>query len=291
MMGQVVGGEVTMDAVDLRGMIDLHIHTAPDVRARYGDDIQVVREAAEAGMGGLLLKSHWTLTADRAAIAEKVVGGIRVYGGLALNSTVGWLNPRAVEVGLQMGAAQIWMPTLDLAGPPNYRRDKPIVHDAEGKVRPEIFEIIDLVRDAGAILGTGHLTIAETLTLVRVARERRLEKILVTHPEASFIAMPDEVLEALMEQGVYFELCYGDVGSPGSLTPDIGRFARLIHRLGVAQVVLSTDYGQAGRPSPVQGLRNAVAGLLQAGLSEAAVRRIVAENPKALLDGAPHGHC
>ena len=42
-----------MDEVDLTGLIDLHVHTAPDIRPRYGDDIQTARGAAEAGHRGL----------------------------------------------------------------------------------------------------------------------------------------------------------------------------------------------------------------------------------------------
>ena len=152
-------------------------------------------------MRAILIKSHWTLTADRAAIAEKVVGGIRVFGGLALNTTVGWLNPRAVEVALQMGAAQIWMPTLDLAGPGGYRRPGPIILHKDGTVRPEVFEILDLIRDADAILGSGHLAVSETIKLVLLARERGVRKILVTHPEAHFIEMPIAVQQERLRPG------------------------------------------------------------------------------------------
>ncbi len=63
----------------------MHIHSAPDIQPRYGDDIEIARQAERAGMRAILLKSHVTLTADRAAIAAKVVGRLRVFGGLVLN--------------------------------------------------------------------------------------------------------------------------------------------------------------------------------------------------------------
>jgi len=84
-------------------------------------------------MAAVLVKSHYTLTADRAAIAEAVVGGIRVVGGMALNAAVGWLNPDAAEYALNMGAVQIWMPTLDLAWGGG-RRLEPSILDAEGRI-------------------------------------------------------------------------------------------------------------------------------------------------------------
>src|SRR5512133_3370346 len=101
--------------IDLTGRIDLHIHSAPDIWPRKMDDLELARAAAGRGMRAILIKSHWTLTADRAYLVEQVVPGIRVFGGLALNDTVGGFNPSAVEAALQMGAAQIWMPTMDSA--------------------------------------------------------------------------------------------------------------------------------------------------------------------------------
>lgn len=35
--------------IDLNSLIDLHIHTVPDVTARYADDIGIAREAQAAG--------------------------------------------------------------------------------------------------------------------------------------------------------------------------------------------------------------------------------------------------
>ena len=93
-------------------MIDMHIHGSPDVRPRVLSDIEIARQAAAHGMAAILLKSHVTITADRAALVEEAVPGIRVFGGLALNHPVGGINPYAVEAALQLGAAQIWMPTI-----------------------------------------------------------------------------------------------------------------------------------------------------------------------------------
>src|SRR5260221_9657367 len=105
--------------IDLTGTIDLHLHTAPDVRPRKLDDLEAARQAASRGMRAILLKSHVTLTADRAALAEQAVPGVRVFGGLALNAPAGGLNPAAVEMALAMGAAQIWMPTESAVAEPH----------------------------------------------------------------------------------------------------------------------------------------------------------------------------
>src|SRR5262245_30303342 len=177
--------------IDLSGLVDMHVHTAPDVDPRFADDIETVRGAAAAGMRALLLKSHVTLTADRAAIAEKVVGQLRVFGGIALNYAVGGINPVAVEVALKLGAKQIWMPTKDAAHERRYRGKAGglTIFTEDGKVNPAVHEVIELVRVADAILGSGHLSLEETVALVRLARAAGLRKIVVTHPEAYFLKM------------------------------------------------------------------------------------------------------
>jgi len=59
--------------IDLSGFVDMHIHTAPDVRPRLLDDAEAAQQAAHAGLRAVVLKSHVTCTADRAALAEKRV--------------------------------------------------------------------------------------------------------------------------------------------------------------------------------------------------------------------------
>ena len=274
---------MTQHPVDLTGLIDLHVHTAPDTRPRFGDDIEITRAAAEAGLRAILIKSHWTLTADRATIAERVVGGIRVFGGLALNASVGWLNPQAVAVALQMGARQIWMPTLDLAGPSGFRSKEPMVCDDEGSIRPVIHEIVDMVRQADAILGTGHLPVAETVALVRLARERGLRKIVVTHPEASFIGMPVATQKEINGEGVYFERCYNDVTPLEGPAVTLAEIAAQIRQVGIDHTVLSSDYGQAEHPAPTEGLRDFLAGLLDQGFPWSDLERMAGNNPAYLL--------
>jgi hypothetical protein len=43
------------EPVDLTGMVDLHVHSGPDVRPRYADDLSVAAEAADANMRAILL--------------------------------------------------------------------------------------------------------------------------------------------------------------------------------------------------------------------------------------------
>ena len=271
--------------VDLSGLIDIHIHSSPDVRPRFADDIELARAAADAGMRAIMLKSHVTLTSDRASIAEKVVGGIRVFGGLALNIQVGGFNPAAVESALAMGAKQIWMPTLSATT--QHRHDgKPgglSIFTAEGRIRPEVCEILDLVRRANVILGTGHIETTEVVALVKLARSMGLRKILVTHPEFPIRRIPVEVQAEMVGQGVFFERCYcHDIGKPG--IPAAQEIAARIRQVGIESTVLSTDFGQTYNPAPVEGMKAYLAALSRQGLSREELRGMAADNPAYLLD-------
>ena len=48
-------------------------------------------------MRALVLKNHYESTASLAYLVRKEVPGIEIYGGIALNRTVGGVNPAAVE--------------------------------------------------------------------------------------------------------------------------------------------------------------------------------------------------
>ena len=49
------------------GVIDMHVHSHPDVFGRNLDDIDVAQIAKARGMRGILLKNHVAETASRAA--------------------------------------------------------------------------------------------------------------------------------------------------------------------------------------------------------------------------------
>ncbi len=66
----------------LVGVIDFHCHSGPDSRPRSVTDIEIARLAKRAGMRGLVFKNHYTMTADRSALAMQVVGGIEIFGGM-----------------------------------------------------------------------------------------------------------------------------------------------------------------------------------------------------------------
>ena len=263
-----------MKEIELTGVVDLHIHTAPDVRPRSVTDIEAAQQARDAGMQAILIKSHVTCTADRAQIAESAVSGVRVFGGLVLNEQVGGLNPAAVEAALALGGAIVWLPTF--GGQP---RTGVTVLDAEGQLKWVVREIMALVRDADRVVATGHIGFEESSAVVAAAREMGLRKVLITHPEWPGLNLSTKQLRALAGEGAFFEHCYLNSRDPAGLE----RITAQIRAVGVECTVLTTDLGQAGNPLPVEGMRAYIGALLDLGLSRAEVGRMMRENPAWLL--------
>jgi len=250
-----------MAELDLNGAIDLHVHTAPDVYPRSVDDHQLAREAQAAGMKGLVLKSHHTLTADRAWLVRQQTG-FETFGGLVLNLTVGGFNLVAVETALAFGAKQIWMPTIHaqyclqtatismVREEARKGRSGLTVLDDEGNFRSDLLPILEMVRDADAILGTGHLAPSESLILLDQSRRMGLNKLLVTHPLMSFTRFSTDQMRQAVDFGAVLEF---DALScrpnwPEAVSPSAT--AQAVLEIGPAHCVLGRDGGQTATDVP-----------------------------------------
>ena len=100
----------------LQGIVDIHVHSDPDGVTRKLDALDTARLAKEAGVRAIVLKNHWAPTAQLAYTVAKVVPGIEVLGGIALDRAVGGVNPEAVKQGAAFTGGKlriVWMPTFD----------------------------------------------------------------------------------------------------------------------------------------------------------------------------------
>lgn len=280
--------------IDLAGAIDLHVHSAPDVYPRSLDDLEVARAAEAASMRAILLKSHHTLTADRAALVDGQVDVV-VRGGLALNLGVGGFNPAAVETAIAFGARQIWMPTIHsrqslrtasaemFVSEAKKGLEGLVAFDEDGTPVSGLHPILEMVRDAGIVLGTGHLAPDESLALLGLAHEMGLERLLVTHPMMSFTRFSREQMQRAVELGAYLEFdalaCRPEWAEsvPASMT------ASAIVEVGANHCVLASDGGQAANPTAPEMLLAFARALAEEGVSPAALRVMMRENPEFLL--------
>ena len=239
----------------LSGSIDFHIHGGPDVRPRKLSELAVAQAAKQAGMKAVIIKNHVTPTTLRARLISEVLGGFPVFGGLVLNRQAGGLNPAAVEVELKLGAKEIWLPTISAVAQVqlskgNMANSVPIT-DGRGAFLPALIEVMDLVAKAGAILGTSHLAADEVEKVVCLARQRKIEKIVITHPENDPPAMPLEIQKRIAAQGVFFERTYVSTLPPRKMTAEI--LAGHIKAIGAQSTIMATDLGQAENEEPVKG--------------------------------------
>jgi hypothetical protein len=290
----------------LEGAVDLHVHPAPSPLPRRIDAREAGELAGEAGFEAIVVKSHHHSTVmDVLALGEPGGdgSGARVYGGVALNSAVGGLNPHAVDLALKMGGRIVWFPTIaspqhiahhrahpDLKFPKlavRLQPEEPIdVFDGNGHLKPEVHQILESIAEADAILASGHMAPASITAVFEAAREKGVRRMLVNHPNFVIEASYDDArhwvgLGALIEHS----LCMYDDES-AFYHWDLETLVKWIEAVGAEHSTLGSDLGQMANPLPTESFRKIVTGLLDRGMPERDVRRMVADNPRQLLGAA-----
>ena len=269
----------------MRGSMDLHIHSSPDIRPRKLDDIELAVSARAAGMAGIFIKSHHTPTSARATIAAGLTPGVAVYGGLVLNTMAGGLNPAAVNTELALGAKEIWLPTISAVNHLRFENkncsDGILLFDANGQPFEKLLEILDMVARADVMLGSGHLSADETEKVFLLAKSRGVHKFVVTHPEINFVSMSVEVQKRLARAGAWFERGFYSVSSPQNL-PTV-EIARQIQEVGVETTFIVTDSGQDYNAEPPKMFRRFLSELQDCGLSPSDLSLMVKDHPRQLI--------
>jgi len=286
----------------LRGAVDIHIHHAPDLYARIQDPIQLATEARAAGIRAICIKRHNFPTAGLAELTRKIVPGIDVFGSMACNRQVGGLNPIAVEAAIKYGVRQIWLPTIDSinhevvtgsvgqhgkgltikGGISDYASRQKRLHvlDEQGKVLPEVVEIIQQIADADIILNLGHTSFREMMTVAQQAKQQGAKRIVCDHP--FFLKLSIEQQLAIADQGVWMNFTAGEI-LPRWWRASVADFAEAIRKVGVGRSVLSTDCGQLHNPPMVEALRMLCQLMLEEDFSVEDIKTMLHHNPAQLL--------
>jgi hypothetical protein len=271
----------------LAGVIDIHVHCAPDSTARSIDALDLARLAKSRGMRGLVLKNHYEPTASLAYVVRKEVPGIEVFGGVDLNLSVGGMNPSAVE---HMAATTggfgrfVWMSTFDSEAQVRYsKQDRPFVRVSQnGQLLPETKQVIAVIAQHNLVLATGHPTPEEALLMIREGRKQGVKHMVVTHAMIAPIHMSDAQMLEAAKMGAYIEFVYnGLIGSYKEFT--FKDYARAIRYVGVEHCILASDMGQPANPLHPDGLLALFDGLKKEGITEAEINRMAKENPARLL--------
>ncbi len=295
-----------MSVVDelLPGSIDMHCHAYPEFSLEFPNRFsnkENIRMMRDAGMAGVVLKSHlWPPIATAYTLAREFPG-FAVIGSLTLNTGTGGLAPWAVESAARQGARVVWLPTWSARN--DLRRggiskqmtayvpslgavreaDGLSLLDENGAVLGVVREILALCKDYELMLCTGHISVEESLAVARLARQEGFSRLAFTHPDSHSIGAQREQVLAMAELGAHIEIC------ALGLTPIFQRvtpqeFAEIIRAVGAERCFLSTDYFFEWCPPIPELMRLLMNALLHAGVSAGEIRTMSHEVPRFLLN-------
>ena len=240
-----------------------------------------------AGLRGVVLKNHFTMTADRAALAMEEVDGLEIFGGVVLNRAVGGLNAEAVRQMVQFSGDRgkvVWLPTFDAEWYVTAQGGSgPFVSvTRNGEPLPELVEIFSLVAEHDLVLAMGHSAPEEVLVLIDEARRHGVEQILVTHV---FSQRPTRAqMQQMANAAAVLEIDWYAVHL-GSQSLD--SYVSAIREIGAEHFLMSSDLGQATSPSHVDGLRAYVTAFRAAGITYDEIDVMLRRNPARLLGLEP----
>src|SRR5690606_20784629 len=236
----------------LVGAVDMHTHPGPSPFPRRMSVLDAAVDAATVGFRALVAKSHHhgmqtdILALEPVGLADT---GVRVFGGVALNRTVGGLNPYAVELALGMGGRVVWFPTISspahiefhrhhhdsgfpVAGIP-LRDNEPIdVVGEDGRLVPEAQDILSVIADRSAVLNCGHLPAEQIDVLVPAAIAAGVDRIVISHPDFIVGADP-QCIGSWCRQGAYVEHCLAMLVGRRATQPPVERIAEYLREAGV----------------------------------------------------------
>jgi Family of unknown function (DUF6282) len=284
----------------IEGLIDFHVHAAPDVFGRAMDDDEAATLYRGSAAEAIVLKNHVALTADRAWLVRKHVPGLKAFGGIVLNGAAGGVNPEAVQWMWRMQGGfgrVVWFPTFDADHHVKHFKDAPEgikVVGQDGKALPAVREVLKICAQQKLVVHTGHASPAETLALIEAAREAGCDRVVVTHAQFEVVNLSLDEMKRAASMGAKMELCaMGPLMGPNAHLPwmrhwrqvPVKETAERIEQVGAEHFVLATDLGQTGNPSPPDGLKMLVGGLMAEGISKEQVRTMGREVPGRLLMG------
>ncbi len=274
-------------ARDLRGAIDIHVHSDPDKVPRSLDGLEAARFAREHGMRAIVLKSHFDPTAGLAMLARKATPGIEVFGGIDLNLPVGGMNPHAVEHMAQANGGwgrMVWMSTFDSENQARVSKsNRPFVRVSQnGALLQETNAVIAAIAKHKLVLASGHVSAQEALLMFEEGRRLGVRGMVATHGMWPPTSLSVEQAQQAGRLGAFIEFTGGTLATPNAQAR-IDRIAGEIRSVGVEHAILSSDLGQGGNPLPAEGYAAFIDALRKKGFTDQELDRMTKQNPATLL--------
>ncbi len=263
---EIIPREFNEKTYPLKGFIDTHIHTSPDIKPRLLTDIGAAMNAKYEKMDSIVIKSHYEPTSGRAVIASEVTN-FPVYGGVVLNSSIGGLNVDAVRSSALIGGKFVWFPTISYSSIKiNWSHVEDILH---------------VIKEYQMVIATGHLKSQDIFTLLDMAKSLGIWRIIVNHPLTKVVgASLDEQVE--MSGYAYLEHCFvACMKKHDNLDPSLIRDS--IKKVGANRCLMATDFGQIHNPRPVDGMKMFIEAMIREGITTDEIQLMCRDNSKKLM--------
>lgn len=303
----------TLPHVGDKRVIDMHVHIGPEFLRRKYNAESLAAEARREGFG-VVMKNHFQPTTGQVSQVRRPDDKVALVGSVALNFGSGGVDDHGVRAALSgwksdVTAANpdsdrfvVWMPTLCCEAHLRcYNR-----HDVSEKWGIErkhtrfyaegtgyavavdnadkmaaLRRALQTVADNDLILATGHLDRDETLTVVKMARETGIKRIILTHPLFQSTKLDPETMSQLwQEYGAYSELAFVNLAMD-HLTYE--QYIEVVEAVGPQGVILSSDVGQTFSPNVGDALREFFGEFRKRGVAEDDIVQMSVLNTNRLL--------
>ena len=288
----------------LAGSIHVHEHGGSEPIPRIYDEFDMAINACKSGVRALVIKTHYTPSSSRVGLTQRFVDewakrnereSVQIYGGVVLNYPVGGLNPAAVRASAGFPNGKfVWMPTLDTyhhvettgGATTGYLRDEEEsgirLLDKDGKVVPELKQILEIIAENDMILAIGHYPAADRTAVIDEALKTGVKCILADHPIEYHSKGTIEDLKVLAAKGVYVGMfaltCLIIPPVEGDDYP-----AKMFHGLPADNIVIGSDCGMTMALPHIDGIRWMIRYMLYHDISIKDIEKMLKKNPARLL--------
>jgi hypothetical protein len=285
----------------IKRAIDTHMHIGPEPIPRKYTAQELVREE-KGKIAGFVLKNHFYQTSS--FIKEvKNTKGIKLFGGIVLNNSVGGLNPKAIctASSLTNRPLMVWFPTIDAENfllqskyeiAPEWinnnnfqarkaKNVKPVMVTRNKRLTKETVIVLETIKKCNCVLATGHIGWQESMLLINKALSLGINKIVITHPIYQRINMSIAIQKILAKKGCFIEVPYS-MYSIDKISID--KIVKQIKAIGSKYIIISSDMGQSFSLSPSQALFKFANLLKKRGITNKELNIMIVSNPRKLLN-------
>jgi hypothetical protein len=245
---------------------------------KWSDETGVKPVKCWAGAGITMDNKPWSVAKVRQHLADGVVGiWMPVFNHANTLSKVGgkpiWWDKNADP------AAH----TPPLSWEESLKHGHYLLGD-NGKLKPEIEEIIRVVADAGSPLFFAHATHPELFAMIEFMDKINFRQGVVDHPFSPFVDLDIPQMKQVAAAGMFLNFTFDELSPLLGVDPQ--RMYEAIRAVGVEQVTLSSDGGEPLFPHCVECLRLVRAYMAAFGLNDDELRTVCVTNPARAVGAA-----